>query len=147
VVQETQAFIEYFLSKFPWSRNANLALLDLVCWKNDREDVSEPNLLRDFHTYYRMNSSKIHCFNDLRKKLQYLTDHQRTDFIDYVLGTLGTMTGKLKSESNVMCLSNHPKLLKDAYKLYLGFRIFSRSSASQCPEVRILPQVVLERNG
>lgn len=75
---ETQKFIDEFIKLEPKSRNAHLALLDLVQWRVQSTSIKSQDLVTACQEYFDRNRHKLYCFGDLRK---YVTTLDRSDLL------------------------------------------------------------------
>lgn len=69
---ETQKFIEEFIKLEPKSRNAQLALLDLIHWRVQSDSLKPQDLASACKEYFDRNKNKLYCSSDLRKYLPIL---------------------------------------------------------------------------
>lgn len=83
--EETQAFLEAFAQRFPASRNAQLALLDLAAWKLETGAISPSDILAACKTYFDRTNNKLYCFGDLRRYVKRLEKADTIALVDYAL--------------------------------------------------------------
>ncbi|KAL1987664.1 hypothetical protein VTN96DRAFT_2905 [Rasamsonia emersonii] len=118
--KQTQEFVEEFIQRFPKSRNAQLALLDLTLWKIQTGVLTAADLLSACKAYYDRNSNKLYCFGDLRKYVVNLGKDDISDFVDHVLQKADSLSSEKDGVSKI-----------NALKFEYSLRLFYDDSASR----------------
>ena len=89
ISEDTISFVKNFTQRFPKSRNAHLALLEVSIWRLESGELGQSDLLAAYQNFYDFNSTKMYCFDDIRKYASYLNQTQILKLIDYVLDKVG----------------------------------------------------------
>lgn len=85
ISEDTISFVKNFTQRFPKSRNAHLALLEVFIWRLASGELEQSDLLAAYQNFYDFNSTKMYCFDDIRKYASYLDQTQILKLVDYVL--------------------------------------------------------------
>jgi N-terminal acetyltransferase B complex non-catalytic subunit len=88
--ENTISFVQKFVERFPKSRNAHLALLEVSIWRLESGEVEQSDLLAAYQKFFDFNSTKMYCFDDIRKYASYLDKTQILKLVDYVLEKAAT---------------------------------------------------------
>lgn len=85
ISEDTISFVKDFTQRFPKSRNSHLALLEVSIWRLESGELEQSDLLSAYQNFYDFNSTKMYCFDDIRKYASYLDQTQISKLVDYVL--------------------------------------------------------------
>ncbi|KAH8693616.1 putative cytoskeleton organization protein [Talaromyces proteolyticus] len=120
--QESFEFLQKFVKRFPKSRNSHLAQLDFLLWRLESGALSQSEYLAACQEYYDANSSKLYCFDDMRKYALHLSPDQITKLVEYALGK-AALQEKTPDTAQQVAIIN-------AFKLEYCFSLFSGETVS-----------------
>uniref|UniRef100_A0A093V0Q6 N-alpha-acetyltransferase 25, NatB auxiliary subunit n=1 Tax=Talaromyces marneffei PM1 TaxID=1077442 RepID=A0A093V0Q6_TALMA len=121
--EDTISFVQKFAQRFSKSRNAHLALLEVSIWRLESGELEQSGLLAAYQNFYDFNSTKMYCFDDLRKYASYLDQAQVLKLVEYALE-------KADSQKDVSTTAQQITLI-NAYKLDYCFKVFSNPELSK----------------
>ena len=90
ISEDTISFVQKLTQRFPKSRNAHLALLEVSIWKLQSGEFEQPDLLAAYQNFFDFNSTKMYCFDDVRKYGPHIDQTHILKLVDYVLEKAGT---------------------------------------------------------
>ncbi|KAF4985746.1 hypothetical protein F66182_16899, partial [Fusarium sp. NRRL 66182] len=105
------------------SRNAHLALLEVSIWKLQSGEFEQPDLLAAYQNFFDFNSTKMYCFDDVRKYAPHIDQTHILKLVDYVLEKAGTQKDVSTTAQQITLIN--------AYKLEYCFKIFADPSTSK----------------
>lgn len=89
IFEDTLSFVQNFTQRFSKSRNAHLALLEISIWRLASGELEQSDLLACYQNFYDFNSTKMYCFDDIRKYSSYLDQAHVLKLVDYALEKSG----------------------------------------------------------
>ncbi|EED15274.1 cytoskeleton organisation protein (Dec1), putative [Talaromyces stipitatus ATCC 10500] len=121
--EDTVSFVQKFAQRFPKSRNAHLARLEVSTWRLKSGELAQSDYLADLRNFYDSNSTKMYCFDDIRKYASRLDPTQILELVDYALE-------KAAGQKDVSVTAQQITII-NAYKLDYCFKVFSGPLSSR----------------
>lgn len=83
--ESTTLFVRNFAQRFPKSRNAHLALLEVSSWSLNSEETARVDFFTALINFYDLHSTKLYCFDDIRRYVSHLSQAHTLELVDHAL--------------------------------------------------------------